>query len=1100
MRRLDDEQFNNEGITPENIGGHTNNPPQSMMGGQGQEGQMTAPSMESASASISINVSLSVSEENLNVQPAQTETAESVIRGRDCFGGMLSVGTKFIPQAKSFESALSNDGQRQGQIQENARQFFANTSHSFESTLPRYRSFDQNLDQSSDTQSKSVFIEPMVPDKVGLCAKKSKLQSDSSNVLEIPIHLDRRRHSFGGNEEKLEASVFTMRHSSSGEEPRRVLKKQIAIDVEEPSRLDSGKFSPRASLTAEEEKRVISHYNIDSFSSSHQISQHQHVTVIRTPPGGVVRGHHSQSVWIRDQDVTSHESEGHLDFSDIQIKPKINIISNESAISSNFKRSHFLEPRDTLRVQRGFSSGSEDSPGTSSSREPSPFRKESVRSVSPYSKERYKLSAPTPVIKTQVKKEAFEIGYELTKQSSSGSSDAGSSSGPTFPDYIANIVITSETGESVKCKTEDVEIPEGMHRRQVHPGNFKKHLHARYLKSLRSRHSSSSTDTSQEYLSQDRSDSFNRSSSDVFDSTENESFNKDTYLRPVYIGRNGSSDKSDDSDVQMGSVIKSPRGQLQPPSTEQQPLDLSQSLPETYPEDIGEPLRPESGSSQGQSLSVEAPRSRGSIGLSPHTLSAQSHLGHHAHSDPDLLSPSMIRASSPSVFQRSPHLQQQLVQSPQSPLCSVPEGDRIFHFNFPSPFEGAHIHSDPENFGTPSPMSPGLHFTFPPRSALLNASTEVNRLPVPVSPRAYYHTQSLPVHNPPHRSHSVSYGESMINEARRTFSDSDAYLCPVCGQVFPSYDNLAKHMAKHLPTETVRTGDNNKIHYCKVCNRSFSRSDMLTRHMRLHTGLKPYECTDCGQVFSRSDHLNTHKRTHTGEKPYRCPQCPYAACRRDMITRHMRTHTKRSAKRGKYLSVPERESHEVRKSSISSTDTTSSQEMTRTFSASSGDSLDLDIGPGFSQSKLRSKSLASMDSTEMEFTHSKSLWSAASTESGVFEDQSQGHSKGQMLKQSRSFEVGQVKGQLISQSRSFESRYDGKKFLAAQHFRQMRNISSTSFESFESHDDILSKTDSIAEDTISELGECQGEDGTASLPIEPESLEKCSLAEKTGDS
>jgi hypothetical protein len=220
-----------------------------------------------------------------------------------------------------------------------------------------------------------------------------------------------------------------------------------------------------------------------------------------------------------------------------------------------------------------------------------------------------------------------------------------------------------------------------------------------------------------------------------------------------------------------------------------------------------------------------------------------------------------------------------------------------------------------------------------------------------------------------------------------------------------------------------------------------------------------------------------------------------------MITRHMRTHTKRSAKRGKYLSVPERESHEVRKSSVSSTDTTSSQEMTRTFSASSGDSLDLDVGLGSSTSKLRSKSLASMDSTDMDLQHTKSqLWSTASTESGVFEDSSQGHSKGLMLTQSRSFEVGRVKNQTVSQSRSFESRFEGKKFLSAQHFRQMRNISSTSFESFDSHDDILSRTDSIAEDTISELGEVQREDGTSQLPIEPESLEKCSLAEKTGDS
>ncbi|KAL4217115.1 hypothetical protein ACF0H5_023570 [Mactra antiquata] len=1097
MRRLDEEHIsNNEGITAEHLGGHTHNPPQSMMGGQGHEGHMTESGMESASASISINVSLSISEENLSGQGNEhLQSVESVIRTRQNFGNTLSVGNKMISQAKSFESALCSEGQRQGQ--ENAKQFFANSAHSFESTLPRYRSFDERLDNTSS----NLFVEPKVPEKTGPSANKSNFQSDSSNTLEIPINLDRRRHSFGGNEERLEAGIFTMRHSHSGEEPRRVLRKQIAIDVEEPTRQESSKLSPRASsISAEEEKRVLSHYNIDTFSSTRQVSQHQHVTVIRTPPGGVLKP--SNLLHSDTNRRLGQESKSYPDISglDVHFKPKINIISNDSN-SLNFQGSQYLEPRSSLRVQRGFSSGSEDSP-SASSREPSPYRKESVRAVSPYSKERYKLSAPTPVIKTQVKKEASEIGYELTKQSSSGSSDAGSSSGNTFPEYCANIVITSETGESIKCKTEDVDIldiPEGMHRRHVHPGNFKKHLHARYLKSLRSQYSSSSTDTSQEYLSQDRSDSFNRSS-DVFESTENE--NKDSYLKPGYGHRSGSSEKSDD-DIQMGSVIKSPpRTHVSSPSVEQQPLDLSQGLMDSACQqektDRLSSSPPGAMDSQSQIIDAQIPQS---VRLSPHGLAARSHLGHHAHSDPDLLSPSMIRASSPSVFQRSPHLQPHVVQSPQSPLCSVPEGDRIFHFNFP-PFEGAHIHSDPENFGTPSPMSPGLHFTFPPRAAIMNTANEVNRLAV--SPRAYYGNQSLPVHTAPHRARSVAYSESVLNDSRRTFSDSDAYLCPVCGQVFPSYDNLAKHMAKHLPTETVRTGDNNKIHYCKVCNRSFSRSDMLTRHMRLHTGLKPYECTDCGQVFSRSDHLNTHKRTHTGEKPYRCPQCPYAACRRDMITRHMRTHNKRSAKRGKYLSVPERESHEVRKSSVSSTDTTSSQELLRTFSASSGDSLDLDVSS--SQSKLLNKTLHSMDSIEMDFSHTKSpLWSGASTESGVFEDQGHGLNKGHLLKQSRSFEVGQVKSPLsqiktpmISQSRSLESRSDGKKFLSAQHFRQMRNLSSTSFESFESHDDILSRTDSVAEDSISEFDQSPG-DSALSMPIEPETMEKCSLAEKTGD-
>lgn len=1076
MRRLDDDPSSNIGVTPDTISGNAFQLSQGQMGSLGQT-HSTESNMESAA--VSISVSLSCSEENLTVQHDGRTATDSVIKNRDNYGNMLSVGPRFVPQARSFDSALSNEthGHKLGLAHEQARQFFAHQAHSFESTLTRYKSFE-SFDQSSEAPGRSMFLEPTnVPLNSGL--SKSKLQaqmsSSTSNVLDIPVTHDRRRHSFSGNEDRPGVSMFgPMRHANSGDEPRRgFLKKQIAIDVEEPSRPDSaGKNSPRGvNLSTDEELLALANFSLSV--QSPQPQQQQHVTVIKTPPRGIqsplgqtflsqYQGRESSSNVSSFEEDPCKQLRGLSPEQDARLKPKINIISNEPAISS-YKRSQYLEPKDSLRIHRGFSSGSEDSPGPSS-REPSPFRKESVRALSPYSKERYK---PTPVIKTQVKKEASEIAYELNKQSSSGSSDAGSGSSATFPEYCANIVITNETGETVKCKTEDVdtlpfEVPEGMHRRHVHPGNFKKHLHARYLKSLRSSYSSSS-DTSQEYLSQDRSDSFNRSSSDVFDSTENEYGSRDSsHLRPIFTHQNGSSDLSDDNDVQMESVIKtSPRSPDL--STEQQPLDLSQGLSQDSENSLMSTT-----SSSSEPIHKPVPRA----GLSPHTLSARSPIDHHAHSDSDLLSPSIIRAGSP--YHSSTHLQPQtqLNPNPQSPLCSVPEGDRIFQFSYASPYEGAHIHPDTDHS---SPMSPGIHFTFPSRATMINTSNEVTRLAV--SPRVNYLSQPLIQTVAAH--HALNF-EGMLNEQRRTMSDSDAYLCPVCGQVFPSYDNLAKHMAKHLPTETIRSGDN-KIHYCKVCNRSFSRSDMLTRHMRLHTGLKPYECSDCGQVFSRSDHLNTHKRTHTGEKPYKCPQCPYAACRRDMITRHMRTHTKRSAKRGKYLNVPDRDSHEMRKGSVSSTDTTSSQELPRTFSASSGDSLDLP--PAMTGiSKLKSKSFASMDSSAMEYTTSRSpLWTTHSAESGSLDETG-----------------SKSKVPLIQQSRSFESRSsDTKKFLSAQHFRQIRNIQSASFESFDSHDDILSRTDSIAED-MSELS--QQEDQSATLPIEPESMEKCSIAEKTGDS
>ena len=221
-----------------------------------------------------------------------------------------------------------------------------------------------------------------------------------------------------------------------------------------------------------------------------------------------------------------------------------------------------------------------------------------------------------------------------------------------------------------------------------------------------------------------------------------------------------------------------------------------------------------------------------------------------------------------------------------------------------------------------------------------------------------------------------------IQEQRLSRDPNRSYVCPVCGQAFPSYNYLANHMVNHLPSEVVSKGpgDSNKVHLCKVCNRSFSRSDMLTRHMRLHTGLKPYECRVCGQVFSRSDHLHTHLRTHTGEKPYKCPQCPYAAPRRDMITRHMRIHTKQWSRRGRRSSST---SSDIQSSSFSSTETSdvaAHHQQRRHQSLSSVDSQESD-------QSLRKSSQASTESTTdiLPYLGTVRSWSTASIESDISE-------------------------------------------------------------------------------------------------------------------
>jgi hypothetical protein len=184
--------------------------------------------------------------------------------------------------------------------------------------------------------------------------------------------------------------------------------------------------------------------------------------------------------------------------------------------------------------------------------------------------------------------------------------------------------------------------------------------------------------------------------------------------------------------------------------------------------------------------------------------------------EPDHVSPAAKMYSpvfrSPHRLNYSPHAL--LSPQAQSPLCSVPEGGRIFNFNVPSPLDGAHSDSD---LISPSPMSPRI-FTFPPQGCMLNPSSEVTRLAV--SPRAPYTPP------PSMRGKLGGGGGGWMSTAgvegmyggKRSLSESDmTYLCPVCGQVFPTNDNLAKHMAKHLPTETVRVPDSpNKVHYCKV--------------------------------------------------------------------------------------------------------------------------------------------------------------------------------------------------------------------------------------------------------------------------------------------
>ena len=847
-----------------------------------------------------------------------------------------------------------------------------------------------------------------------------------------------------------------------------------SFDNSEKNFLFSSDFHPDEEQ--DERRKVVERYNVETFSRFQQSRQMSKSKMVYNASAPNLVFEEKDSVQIRETVISSsgfplHSSNIGRDSTNLLTK---NLSSETTHSSEDINLYRGASPRSRSRelfryaprLQRSddsashshhsYMSGSDDSP---SSREPSPFNKD-LHGVPIHS---IRISSPG------ISVESVDDNSDVEKR--------------RMIHQPTSIVITTDdnvTTSVVEGLNEEECDEDGFHRlrreySEQHStkdasqvtGKFKKFLHARYLKSQ----SSSSTDTSSLDHSQDKPDipglgsfeqrSFEQQRSldlkspldlrEPADDPVSQQLSAASKLKLSESSTSSSSFErksfemvhqgSEDNDVFMESSVKPLAHQ---PKIQQisnsEPVDLRQNvanvkLEEKTPTEV-------SGSHSPRQLSPQTSKDQKPHLLQQHPSQPTYHkipiIATQSYSNPDLNKASLEGELAQSAAHRqqylpymhhahhSPSLHTPHISAthPQpSPLCSVPEGGHIFNFNLPSPLDGGFF-SDPEML-SPSPMSPGFsHFAFPPRGSLINSMSELNRLAV--SPRAMYpsHTLILP---PSKLAHTTAKVEPSSHE-RRIQSESDAYLCPMCGQVFPAYDNLAKHMAKHLPTETIRQPDNNKIHFCKVCNRSFSRSDMLTRHMRLHTGLKPYECTDCGQVFSRSDHLNTHRRTHTGEKPYKCPQCPYAACRRDMITRHMRTHTKKTNKR-KFLSVPESDS-DVRKSSLSSTDTSDSHDLgIRSFSQSSIESIEPDGG----------SSIVVQTKYSQEGAHTPERMDKTGSE-----------------------EVSKLGGRFHAGSRrehAFESQHL---------YRKQRHIIGSSYESFESESGSFNR-DSFEHDAVSEM-------------------------------
>ena len=191
---------------------------------------------------------------------------------------------------------------------------------------------------------------------------------------------------------------------------------------------------------------------------------------------------------------------------------------------------------------------------------------------------------------------------------------------------------------------------------------------------------------------------------------------------------------------------------------------------------------------------------------------------------------------------------------------------------FPFSTLPSHVHSHPESSGYHHPMlSPGpMTWSAPPSAALLPqqsprhpaAATPVSSaagasggIDVPQSmgdspqrmlqagamshPPPPPHSQHSPpqIVHPEHTQHQPGrkgqqnlskltltsmaaiqqLREQQLREGTLLRDPNLTYMCPVCGQLFPSYNYLANHMVNHLPSETVIKGPGeNKLHLCKV--------------------------------------------------------------------------------------------------------------------------------------------------------------------------------------------------------------------------------------------------------------------------------------------
>ncbi|KAI5096088.1 zinc finger protein 850 [Silurus meridionalis] len=100
------------------------------------------------------------------------------------------------------------------------------------------------------------------------------------------------------------------------------------------------------------------------------------------------------------------------------------------------------------------------------------------------------------------------------------------------------------------------------------------------------------------------------------------------------------------------------------------------------------------------------------------------------------------------------------------------------------------------------------------------------------------------------------------------------YVCTVCGDMFASLTQLARHVQFH---------DRDRPFPCAICGKRFLSRSHHDEHQRVHTGERPFPCDRCERSFTTHHNRKRHQMIHDKEEAYRCPVCGILFCQEHQL-------------------------------------------------------------------------------------------------------------------------------------------------------------------------------------------------------------------------